>query len=72
MSAPMLLLPGAIAELYAQVSHSGVLTLADRYALMAAMFDESLGEEERCAVNRLLRAASRGRLKCVHELSTVL
>lgn len=72
MFTPAILLPGAIAELYAQVSNSGEITLADRYALMAAMFDESLGDEERHAIDRLLRAATRGRLKFVDELSTVL
>lgn len=69
MPAPIQLIPGAIAELFAQVSISGVITLADRYGLMAAVFDESLNEEERYAVNRLLRAACRGQLKFVNEFS---
>ncbi len=69
MSAPIQVLPGAIAELFAQVSVSGVITLADRYGLMAAVFDESLSDEERHAVNRILRAACRGQLKFVNEIS---
>ncbi len=70
MSAPAQLIPGAIAELFAQVSISRVITLADRYGLMAAVFDESLSDEERYAVNRVLRAACRGQLRFVNELST--
>jgi hypothetical protein len=69
---PVSLLPGAIAELFAQVSDSGVITLADRYGLMAAMFDETLTEEERRAVDRLLRSICRGYLKAVDELSATL
>lgn len=71
MSAPIQLLPGALAELFAQVSCSGVLTLADRYGLMAAVFDETLSDEERFALNRLLRSASRGQVQLVNELSVV-
>lgn len=72
MFTPATLLPGAIADLYAQVSNSGEITLSDRYALMAAIFDESLSEEERYAIDRLLRAAIRGRLRFVDELSSAL
>jgi hypothetical protein len=37
--------------------------------LMAATLDESLNDEDRCCVNRLLRAVIRGRVKMVNELS---
>jgi len=57
------LLPGAVSEMLASTCETGVLTLADRYGLMAASLDESLDEEERRAVNRLLRAVVRGRVK---------
>ncbi len=66
---PLQLLPGAISEILASVSDTGVLTLADRYGLMAATFDESLNDEDRGCVNRLLRAVLRGRVKMVNELS---
>jgi hypothetical protein len=66
------LLPGAIAELFAQVSVTGVLTLADRYGLLAAVLADSLSEEERCAVNRVLRAVCRGHVHIVDELSVIL
>lgn len=65
------LLPGAISELFAQASATGVLTLADRYGLMAAMLQDSLNEEERRSIDRLLRAVHRGNLKLVNELSAL-
>lgn len=66
---PLQLLPGAISEILASVTDTGVLTLADRYGLMAATFDDSLNDEDRGCVNRLLRAVIRGRVKIVNELS---
>lgn len=68
---PLQLIPGAIAELFVQVSTSGVLTLADRYGLMAAILTDDLSEEERRAVDRLLRATYRGLLRATDELSAV-
>lgn len=68
---PILLLPGAITELLASAASTGYITLADRYGLMAAILDETLPEEERLSVDRLLRAICRGRLKIVNELSSV-
>lgn len=63
------LIPGAIADLFAQVSCSGKITLADRYGLMAAMLEDSLTEEERESIDRLLRSLSKGRMQIVNELS---
>lgn len=57
------LLPGAISEMLASVADTGRLTLLDRYGLLAAALDEHLPEEERLAVNRLLRAIARGRVE---------
>ena len=71
MFAPSELLPNAISELFAQASYSGVITLADRYALMTAVSNDSLDEEERRAVDRLLRAFCRGRIRFSNELSTL-
>lgn len=68
----MSLLPGAIAELFVQASVTGMLTLADRYGLLAAILEDSLSEEERHAVNRVLRAVCRGHVQIVDELSVVL
>ncbi len=63
------LIPGAISEILASVTETGILTLADRYGLMAAALDESLDEEERGCVNRLLRSVLKGRVRVVADLS---
>ena len=67
-----LLLPSAVSELFAQVTASGRLTIADRYGLMAAVLDESLDDEARYSIDRLLRAVCRGRVQIVNELSAVI
>ncbi len=67
-----ILLPGAISDLFAQVTISGCITKADRYGLMAALLDEQLDLEERNAIDRLLRAACRGRLAITDEISAVV
>ncbi len=56
------LLPNAVSDMFAQVSNSGKLTQTDRYGLMAAMLSESLENEDREAIERLLYAVRRGRL----------
>ncbi len=71
MDAPIYLIKSALADLFAQVSFSGVLTLADRYGLMAAIFDDSLTLDERGSIDRLLRSVARGRLKIVNEISAL-
>ncbi len=65
------LLPGAISEILATVTETGVLTLADRYGLMAAALDESLPDEDRRSANRLLRSILKGRIQVVDRLSAV-
>jgi hypothetical protein len=69
---PVNLIPGAIADLFAQVSSTGCITLADRYGLMAALLDDSLEEEEQRCIDRLIRALYRGRVKMVDEISAVM
>ncbi len=69
---PVTLLPTALSDLFAQATTSGRITLADRYGLLAAMFDESLSDEERFSIDRLLRSVCRGRVKMVDELSAVI
>lgn len=66
------LLPTALSELFLSASISGYLTLADRYGLMAALLDDSLLEEERSIIDRLLYAVNRGRITVVDEISAVL
>ncbi len=65
------LLPNALPDLFAQVSYTGQITLADRYGLMAALLGESLTEEDRELIDRLLHAVYRRRLKLVNEISSV-
>ena len=50
------LLPCAIADLTAQVTSSGQITVADRYGLMTAILNDNLSDDERDAIDRLLRA----------------
>ncbi|HEY9653551.1 MAG TPA: hypothetical protein V6C95_23015 [Coleofasciculaceae cyanobacterium] len=69
---PLELLPTALSELFAQASQSGCLTLADRYGLMAALLEESLSEEEKAAIDRLLRAVRQQRVAIADEISVVL
>lgn len=66
------LLPFGISELFAQVSKTRLLTEADRYGLMAAIMDDTITEEERQAIDRLLYAIYRGRLQMVNEISAVM
>jgi hypothetical protein len=65
------LIPGAISEILASVTDTGSLTLADRYGLMAAVLDDSLDEQDRHSINRLLRSVLKGRVKIVNELSAM-
>lgn len=71
MFTPVRLLPGAIADLFAQVSNSGKITLADRYGLMAALLEDSLTEDEKAAIDRLLYSFYRGKMKVVNEISVL-
>lgn len=62
----------ALAELFAQASDRGTLSLADRYGLLANLLDEgTLTDEERQAIDRILRAAARGRVTLGDDLSSL-
>ena len=64
------LLPSALGDLFAQATHEGYLTKADQYGLLAALLNEaSLSEDERSAIDRLLRAVMKKRIVVVNELS---
>lgn len=66
------LLDCALAELFAQVSNSGHITVADRYGLLAALLNsELLSDEEQYSIDRLLRAVRKGRIKIVNDLSVI-
>ncbi len=66
------LLPGAISELFAQATATGKLTWADRYGLLAAILSDSLSDEERSAIDRLLRAVKNKRIAIQDEISALL
>ncbi len=63
------LIPGAVSEILVSAADTGYLTLADRYGLLAATLDETLADEERRTVNRILRSALRGRIEVSDRLS---
>jgi len=62
------LIPGAISEILASAAETGQIAVADRYGLMAAVMDESLGEDDRRCIDRLLRSIQRGRIRVVNDL----
>ncbi|MGB3402591.1 MAG: hypothetical protein WBA77_07860 [Microcoleaceae cyanobacterium] len=69
---PPILLPGAISEMIAGVADTHTITKADRYGLMAAILDDSLPEEDRRSIDRLLRSLRRGYVKVVDEISMLM
>ena len=60
---PAQLLPGAIYQMLADISCSGVVHEGDRYGLMVACCDDHLQEEERLVVNRIIRSIVRGQFQ---------
>lgn len=71
MSVQLRLLPGAISDLFAQTSSSKKITLADRYGLLAALLEDSITEEERASIDRVLYSLYRRRMQVVSELSAL-
>lgn len=71
MLTQLCLLQHALPELFAEVSYTGQVTVADRYGLMAAVLADSLNEEERESLDRILHAAHKGKLALVDELSRI-
>ena len=67
----VILLPTAFSELFAQVSCSGRLTLADRYGLMAALLEEPPSEEKLAVIDRLLHSVRKGQVGLSNEISVV-
>lgn len=64
--------PHTMAELFAQATASGVLTLADRYTMKAAMLQGSLSDEERKVIDRLLYGVRKGRLRLIDSYQAPL
>jgi len=65
------LLPGGLSDLFDQVVRSRRMTKADRYGLMAALLSDSLSEDEKDAIDRMLRSVRKGRILLVDEISAV-
>ena len=65
------LLPFALAEMFAQISTTGKVTLADRYGMMAAFLESPLGEEEIFVLDRIFHAIRKGQIKVVDEISQI-
>ncbi|HEY9616863.1 MAG TPA: hypothetical protein V6C64_08485 [Microcoleaceae cyanobacterium] len=68
---PSCLLPTALSELFAQVSTTNMMTLADRYGIQAALLAEVISEEDRQMLDRLLYALRHGRVQLVNDLSVI-
>ncbi len=65
-------LPSALSELFAQVSISGEMTLADRYGILAVLLNPPTNAEELYCIDRILYRCRQGRVRLVDELSTIL
>lgn len=63
------LFSNGLSELFAQASNYGYLTRVDRYRLMMALLESSLSDEEQAAIDRLLYAVCRGRIRLVEDVS---
>lgn len=71
MQPPICLLETGLADLFAQVTEFGILTLADRYGLLAAILDEDLSTEEMTYIDRILYSVRKGRVRLVNEISLI-
>jgi hypothetical protein len=67
MPAQVCLIPGVISDLFAQVSTSGKIARDDHYLLSKALLEDSLTEDERESIKRVLHALKRGQLKLEQE-----
>lgn len=60
-------LPSASLELFAEIIQKGQITAADHYRLSRALSNNSLDEEEKDSINRLLYSVRRGLLQLVED-----
>ena len=58
-------LPSAELELFAEIIQKGEITIADSDRLRSALSNNSLNEEEKDSINRLLYSVRRGLLQLV-------
>lgn len=71
MEPPVCLIESALSELFVEIQETGQLTLADRYGLLAAIFDENLTEEELRSLCRIYRAIVKKQVQVVDKISKV-
>lgn len=71
MEPPVCLIESALSELLVEIQETGQLTLADRYGLLAAIFDENLTEEELRSLCRIYRAIAKKQVLVVDKISKV-
>jgi hypothetical protein len=57
------LIPGSIYSILADSRDKGYISQGDRYGLMAAFVNDNLSEQEMKAIDRLLRAIIKGKIK---------
>ena len=69
MEPPVCLIESGLSELFADIQETGQLTLADRYGLLAAVFDENLTEEELRSLCRIYRAIAKKQVQIVDRIS---
>lgn len=63
------LFSNGLSELFAQASNCGYLTRFDRYKLMMTLLESPLSDEEQAALDRLLYAVCRGRIRLIEDIS---
>jgi len=68
---PSQLLPGALGELLVAAQMTGMLSVADRHGLQAAILDPTLTPEDRQTIDRLLRSIMRGKIQISDDVSTL-
>lgn len=59
--------PDLISELFAEVSNTGKMSECDCQTLQAAILSDTVTEEERQAIDRLLYAIRLGRVHIIEE-----
>ena len=65
------LLPNGFTDLIVQVTHSGKVTQADRYGLMAVLMNPDTTSDEFFWIDRLYWRLKQGYLEIVDEISNI-
>jgi hypothetical protein len=65
------LLPSALPEMFAQVTATQKLTLADRYGMLAVLLDDRADAEDLYMIDRIFYALRQGIVQVVDEISVI-